>query len=292
VDINYEYYKIFYYVAKHKSITNASYALYKEQPNVTRTIKKLEQALECTLFERTRNGITLTPEGEKLYERIKIAQENIELGERELAEEKALQGGTVTIATTEVALHCVLLDALKRFKDKHPSIKISLSGFTTLQAINSVSNGLANFALVTTPFEEESHLSYTPIKTIKDVAICSNAFSELLNRKVSLSELVNFPIISLNPKTMTYRLYDDFFRSNDCVFSPTVEATITDQIPPMVKADLGIGFIPEDFAEGYSDINIIDLIEDYPQRNIVLVKRKNNPLSLCAKELEKFFKEQ
>ena len=73
VDINYEYYKVFYYVAKHKSITNASYALYKEQPNVTRTIKKLEQALECTLFERTRNGITLTPEGEKLYERIKIA---------------------------------------------------------------------------------------------------------------------------------------------------------------------------------------------------------------------------
>lgn len=149
MDINYEYYKVFYYVAKHKSITNASYAPYKEQPNVTRTIKKLEQSLECTLFERTRNGITLTPEGEKLYERIKIAQVNIELGERELAEEKALQGGTVTIATTEVALHCVLLDALKRFKDKHPSIKISLSGFTTLQAINSVSNGLANFALVT-----------------------------------------------------------------------------------------------------------------------------------------------
>lgn len=291
MDINYEYYKVFYYVAKHKSITNASYALYKEQPNVTRTIKKLEQALECTLFERIRNGITLTPEGEKLYERVKIAQENIELGEKELAEEKSLQGGTVTIATTEVALHCVLLDALKRFKNKHPSIKISLSGFTTLQAINSVSNGLANFALVTTPFEEESNLSYTTIKTIKDVAICSNAFPELLNKKVSLSELANFPIISLNPKTMTYRLYDDFFRSNDCIFTPATEVAITDQIPPMVKAGLGIGFIPEDFAKDYADINKIDLKEDCPQRKIVLVKRKNNPLSLCAKELEKFFKE-
>ena len=39
-------YRVFYYVAQHRSISRAAEMLYSNQPNVTRTIKNLEQALE------------------------------------------------------------------------------------------------------------------------------------------------------------------------------------------------------------------------------------------------------
>ena len=70
MDISYDYYRTFYYVAKYKSFTGAAEALLNSQPNITRTMKKLEKELGCTLFVRQRHGIALTPEGEKLYAHI------------------------------------------------------------------------------------------------------------------------------------------------------------------------------------------------------------------------------
>ena len=63
----------------------------------------------CTLFVRQRHGIILTPEGEKLYAHISVAFEHILCGEEEIARDKSLQSGIVTVAASEIALHCVLL---------------------------------------------------------------------------------------------------------------------------------------------------------------------------------------
>ena len=68
MDINYEYYKVFYYVGKYRNITKAAQALGGSQPNVTRVIKLLEGALGCQLLLRSNKGITFTEKGELLYE--------------------------------------------------------------------------------------------------------------------------------------------------------------------------------------------------------------------------------
>ena len=67
MDINLEYYKIFYYVAKYRNMTKAAAALGSNQPNVTRIMKLLESQLNCRLFIREARGISLTREGEQLF---------------------------------------------------------------------------------------------------------------------------------------------------------------------------------------------------------------------------------
>lgn len=52
MDISFEYYKIFYYVAKYENITKAAMVLKSSQPNVTRIIHILEDQLDCRLFLR------------------------------------------------------------------------------------------------------------------------------------------------------------------------------------------------------------------------------------------------
>lgn len=47
MDISFEYYKIFYYVAKYENITKAAMVLKSSQPNVTRIIHILEDQLDC-----------------------------------------------------------------------------------------------------------------------------------------------------------------------------------------------------------------------------------------------------
>lgn len=64
MNTNFEHYRIFYYVAKYGNLTKAATVLHTSQPSVTRTIHNLEKNLNCRLFERSKVGMKLTPEGE------------------------------------------------------------------------------------------------------------------------------------------------------------------------------------------------------------------------------------
>ena len=68
MDINLEYYKIFYYTAKQKSVTLAAEKLSISQPAVSQAVKHLESDLSCALFVRTSKGVRLTKEGGLLAE--------------------------------------------------------------------------------------------------------------------------------------------------------------------------------------------------------------------------------
>ena len=49
MEINYEYYKVFYYVAKYGKISAAAEKLFISQPAITQTIKKLEGYIDIYL---------------------------------------------------------------------------------------------------------------------------------------------------------------------------------------------------------------------------------------------------
>ena len=288
--ISYDYYRVFYYVAKYGNITQAAKLMLNSQPNLTRTIKNLEAELGCALFSRSNQGMKLTPEGKRLYEHIKIAYEHIEMGEAEITDSRSLRSGSVYVAASEVALRCLLLPVLKKYRLRYPGIHIRISNHSTPQAIAALKGGTADIAVVTTPTVRSASLAERVIRPINEVAVCSPYFSSLANRQVSLSELTNYPLISLGEDTKSFEFYSGFFSSHGLTYRPDIEAFTADQILPMVAADLGVGFVPEEFLQS-EDVNIIDLKEKIPERNIVLIKRKEQPLSVAAKELERLIEE-
>lgn len=285
--ISYDYYRIFYYVAKYGNISKAAKVLLSSQPNVTRTIKNLEGELGCTLFSRTSRGMRLTPEGERLYGHVRLALEHIEAGEAELGQSKTLQSGAVYIAASEVALRCLLLPVLKRFRMLYPGVHLRISNHSTPQAIAALKDGTADIAVVTSPTERFASLRETIIQPVHEVAVCPPSFKDLIGRKVSLAELSNYPLISLGSDTKSFEFYSAFFTDYGLNYHPDIEAFTADQILPMVAADLGIGFVPQEFIKEWENVHILDLEEKIPERNIVLIKRKEQPLSMAARELEK-----
>ncbi len=288
--ISYDYYRVFYYVAKYGNITQAAKLMLNSQPNLTRTIKNLEAELGCALFSRSNQGMKLTPEGKRLYEHIKIAYEHIEMGEAEITDSRSLRSGSVYVAASEVALRCLLLPVLKKYRLRYPGIHIRISNHSTPQAIAALKDGTADIAVVTTPTVRSASLTEKIIRPVNEVAVYSPYFSSLANRRVSLSELTNFPLISLGEDTKSFEFYSGFFSAHGLAYRPDIEAFTADQILPMVAADLGVGFVPEEFLQS-KDVNIIDLKEKIPERNIVLIKRKEQPLSVAAKELERLIEE-
>lgn len=288
MNISYDYYRIFYYVAKYGSFTQAANALLNNQPNITRTIKALEYELGCTLFIRSNKGVTLTPEGEKLYHHIAAAFQQIEAGEAELSLSRTLQKGIVSIAVSEVALHGLLLPVLENYHISYPGVRIKISNCSTPQAIAELKNGIADFALVTTPTGIKDDMKSINIKSFSAVAVCGTAYSELKDRELTLQEIAKYPIVSLDSNTKTYELYSKWFLEHGLAFSPDIEAATTDQLLPMVKHNLGIGFIPEMFVKNEAETDRIlrlNLKDPIPDGSICLVTKKNDSLTIAARQL-------
>ena len=294
MNINFESYKIFYFVAKHGNITAAAEALYSEQPNVTRAIKNLERDLGCVLFTRSNKGVTLTPEGEKLYRRVSIAYEQLAAAEEELSLYNGLDEGIVRIGVSETALHEVLLAGLVRYHALYPKIKFSLINLTNVQAISAVKNQAVDFALIATPFSPDKTLKTVPIKKFQDVVVCGERYKYLTNEKVSFEELNKHCVISLNKTTKTSEYYSGIFRKEGLVFTPDIEVSTSNQILPIVKNNLGIGFIPQSFAKKEirdGEVYMLETEKPMPPREVYLIKRNDSSLSVAAKAFEKLLKE-
>ena len=293
MNTNFENYRTFYFVAKYGNITAAAEALYSEQPNVTRAIKNLERDLGCVLFTRSNKGVTLTPEGEMLYRRVAIAYEQIAAAEEELSRHNGFEEGLLRIGVSETALHEVLLSALVRYHALYPKIKFSLVNLTNTQAIGAVKNQAVDFVLISTPFSLDKSLKSVPIKRFQDIVVCGERYRYLTGEKVSFRELTGLCIVSVNKTTNTYEYYRTLFRRYGLEFAPEIEVSTSNQILPIVKNNLGIGFIPASFAENKianGEVFRLETEEEITPREVCLIKRADFSLSVAAKEFERLLK--
>ncbi|MGM9553469.1 MAG: LysR family transcriptional regulator [Faecousia sp.] len=290
MNINCEHYRVFYYVAKLKSFTQAANALMNSQPNISRTIKILEHELGCALFARSNRQVLLTAEGEVLYRHVSAAFEQLQAGEEEIQFGKGLEGGVLRIAATEVALRTILLPVLKGFRALYPGVHIKLINSSTTVAIEELQNGLADLAVVTTPADITEKIRKTTISAVREAAVCGDAYAHLAQAPITLAELIQAPIISLGEQTGTFRFYTQLFADHGVVFEPDIEAATADQILPMVKANLGIGFVSEVFLQEEElgkTVFKLELKEEIPLRSVCLLMPAAHPSGPAAKALEK-----
>lgn len=98
MDINYELYKVFYYVATSLSFSEASKKLFISQSAVSQSIKTLEKKLGQTLFIRSTKKVQLTAAGALLLKHIEPAMNLIARGESQL-----LDSGTNAIPSPILA---------------------------------------------------------------------------------------------------------------------------------------------------------------------------------------------
>lgn len=288
--VTYDYYRIFYYVAKYKSLSMAAEMLRSNQPNITKFMNKLEEQLGCRLMNRSNKGIVLTPEGENLFQHVSVAYSSLKEAETELTNSVKLTAGTVRISATETALHGILLDALAKFRKKYPGIRLLITNDSTPEAIRSLRKGMTDLAIVTSPTEIFSDIHQTELMEFEEILV-ANADSSLCSRDIlTPAELQAIPIVGLGSHTKTYEYYSKLFINYGMEWNPDIDVATADQILPMIKADLGIGFVPffmakQDLSQGL--LKIVRVLEISPVRKILLLDDKSSLPNNAVKEFKK-----
>lgn len=284
--MNFDFYRTFYYVGKYQNITAAAKALYVTQPSVTHAIRSLERELGCSLFIRSQKGVRFTPEGEKFYASIAAACETIFQAEASLEAAKNFSEGLIAIGASETTLHHYLIPILADFRKDHPGIRLKLFNSNTPEMLQEILSGHIDFAvLVLNKGYKHEDLSVTSLTDFQDIMIAGKAFSELGGRTVTLKELMNYPLVSMEKGTLTRQFFNGFFHSSNLAPEPDIELATSDLIVPVIRSGLGIGMVPEPFAEdalSRGEIFRLTLEKNIPRREICLIKKKKASLSLIG----------
>ena len=156
MNINLEYYKVFYYVCTAGSLTAAAQKLCISQPAVSQAVRQLEKEAGTRLFLRTSKGIRLTREGELLFRYVKTGVEQLLEGGRMLERMLDMDMGEVRIGASDMTLQFFLLPFLEQFHKEYPRIKVTVTNAPTPETICSLEEGKIDFGVVTTPFSCKS----------------------------------------------------------------------------------------------------------------------------------------
>ncbi len=289
MNINFEYYKIFYYVAKYKNITKAASALGSSQPNVTRVMKLLEAQLNCPLFVRGARGVGLTEEGEKLYAHVAIAFQHLVDAEEEISLHETKWTGTVEIGATETALHLFLMEIMGDFRARYPKIRIRIHNRTTRELTGRLAEGSLDFALLTTPFETVRPCQIEELLPYQEILVGGPQYRYLAEEAIDRHKLSDYPWIGLGRETATYEFYKDFFLTHHVDIELDMEVATSGMMLPLIQNNLGIGFVPEALAAPLlkrKKLVKLDFGCQPPVRYIDLVCEKERGLSMAA---EKFY---
>ena len=285
MDVRYDYYRLFYHVAKCGSFTRAARELGANQPNVTRSMNRLEGQLGCRLFRRSIRGVELTQEGERLLEHVEIAYRHLRAAELELAQASDLKNETLSIGASETALRLFLLDKLQWFRQTYPGVRMRISNHSTPQALKALEEGKVDFAVVTTPTNAQLPLRETLMLPFREIPVAGPQFESLSRRKIGWKELAGQPLVLLGESTMTWAFYQRVFSEHGIPLQVDIQVATADQILPLVQHNLGVGFLPEPLARRAlraGEIVELHLEEPVPMRYVCLVQNEQRPLRAPA----------
>ena len=285
MDINYELYKVFYYVAKTLSFSAASKKLFISQSAVSQSIKSLEKKLDQPLFIRNTKRVKMTPEGEILFKHIEPAINLIIRGESQIIDANTMNGGQLRIGASDTICRYFLVPYLKLFHEHFPNIHIKVTNATSSHCVDLLENEQVD--LVVTNFPNPRMNSINNIHKVlefHDVFIANSNYEHLKNKHLELEELLGYPILMLDKSSMTSEFLHNMFQQHQLDLVPEIELSSNDLLIDLARIGLGIAFIP-DFClpENDPDLFIIQTREVLPTRNLVVGYNGNAPISEAAR---------
>lgn len=260
MDQNLSQYRIFYAVAKAGNISKAAKELYISQPAISKSISKLEDTLNTTLFTRNSRGVQLTEEGQILFEHTRTAFEELTLGEQELKRIRQFNLGHIRIGASNTLCRFIMLSYLKGFIENYPHIKITIENQSTTHTMELLEQQRIDIGLVAEP-KSQKNIQFLPVKEIEDIFVATPKYIENLKlREGSGADIFHVGnIMLLNKENVTRSHIDEYMNMHGITANNLLEVSTMDLLIEFARIGLGIGCVIKEFVQ--EDLDSGRLIE-------------------------------
>lgn len=231
------------------SLTVAAEKLGCTQSAVSHSIAGLEDELGFALITRSRAGVKLTAEGERLMPAVRNLLNSAEQLNQTASSIRGLDSGTVRVgAFTSVAVHW-LPTILKHFQSDYPNVEIKLFNGDYNDVDRWVKDGSVDIAFITVPSDLEC----------ETVALMEDRLLAIVPEDSRFASYPKFPIVECEREPFISLLQSsdhDARRALDAAgVKPNVRYYTKDDyaVIAMVEQGLGISIMPELLLKGRHD---------------------------------------
>lgn len=126
---------------RERSITRAATALHLTQPAVSAMLRELESIFGMRLVERSRQGVTLTPQATTALRRFSVALAEVDSAHREARQATRSRSRILRVGALALAMEQLVPDAIATFVADVPDVQIRLVEGTTDTLCDSLMAG-------------------------------------------------------------------------------------------------------------------------------------------------------
>ncbi len=147
--------ELFIAVCEYKSINKASEAHFISQQGVSKMIRELEDELDCTLLERTKNGVTPTPRGTYFLQECRTIVEKKAFLCDNISKMKEFPKEIIHLGMAFGMIAAIPYKLLLDFEREHPHIRIDYADHADFYLENLLLKGDYDFSITTGIMDEE-----------------------------------------------------------------------------------------------------------------------------------------
>lgn len=284
MDINYELYKVFYYVATSLSFSEASKQLFISQSAVSQSIKTLEKKIGQTLFIRSTKKVQLTSSGELLLQHIEPAMNLIRRGEEQIKSVSETRLGQLHIAASDTICRYYLVPFIQQFHQNHPDVPIKITNATSKSCVDLLEQGQVDIIFSNYP-NEKLHASYVTktVAQFQDVFVGNPKYFPAIKKQLNLQEITAHPIMLLEKNSTTSQYLHQIFLQHQLELVPEFQLYSNDLLIDLAGIGLGLAFVPDYcIPKDSSLLSVVNLKEKLPQRQLVAAIHPTLPLTASA----------
>ena len=249
-----ELYRVFKEVAETGNISLAAKNLYISQSAVSQSVKQLETALQARLFARSPRGVSLTWEGQMLYQYVRSALGLLATGEDKLSQAQQLLLGTLTIGASDTVTSFFLTPFLETFHRQHPGIRLKIVSGRSAKVLSMLRSGAVDIAFASSP--SEPGLSTWSCFATHSVFVAGSGYDCL---------------ILLERKASSRVFLEQYFLQDGITLTPEIELSSRSLLVSLAKIGLGVAGVTLEFVQDAllsGDIRLLKTDFTIPSRSV------------------------
>lgn len=277
--------RAFCQTARLGSISRAAEALFLSQPAVSLQLQALERELGVRLFERSGRRMTLSREGELLYDMARPLVEGLDNLAAHFRERvRGLDAGELHVAAGSSTILYLLPQFVEAFRKAHPEVRLTLHNVTGASGLDLLRSDAVDLA-VGSMLDVPADLGYTPVYRFDPMLITPPDHPLARQRDLTLDDLSPYGLILPPKRLTTYRLVDLVFQQNRVPYTVALEVGGWEVIKQYVAMGLGISIVTAICLTDADRQRLAarSLANWFPARSYGIVMRKGKYLSKQAR---------